>query len=62
MDGIIIQKNDTNVRVIICITLDCLSIFEAVLNDGFFLDDWKKGNIVPVPKKDLQNILNTIVL
>ena len=62
MDGIIIQKNDTNVRVIIYITLDCLSIFEAVLNDVFFPDDWKKGNIVPVPKKDLQNILNIIVL
>ena len=25
-------------------------IFEAVLNDGAFLDDWKKGNIIPPHK------------
>ena len=28
-------------------------IFEAALNDDVFPDDWKKGNIVPVYKKDL---------
>ena len=28
-------------------------MFEATSNDGVFPDDWKKGNIVPVHKKDL---------
>ena len=32
-------------------------IFEAALNDGVFPDDWKKGNIVPVHKKDLKTML-----
>ena len=32
-------------------------IFEAALNDGVFPSDWKKGNIVPVRKKDLKIIL-----
>ena len=32
-------------------------IFEAALNDGVFPDEWKKGNIVPVHKKDLKNML-----
>ena len=32
-------------------------IFEAALNDGVFSNDWKKGNIVPVHKKDLKTML-----
>ena len=32
-------------------------IFEAVLNDGVFPNDWKNGNIVPVHKKDLKAML-----
>ena len=32
-------------------------IFEVALNDGVFPDDWKKGNIVPVHKKDLKTML-----
>ena len=28
-------------------------IFVAALNDVVFPDDWKKGNIAPVHKKDL---------
>ena len=32
-------------------------ISEAVLNDGVFPDDWKKGNIVPVHNNDLKTIL-----
>ena len=32
-------------------------IFEATLKDGVFLDDWKKGNFVPVYKKDLRTML-----
>ena len=32
-------------------------IFEAALNDGVFPDDWKKGNIVPVYKKNLKAML-----
>ena len=33
-------------------------IFEAALNDGgVFPDDWKKGNIVPIHKKDLKTML-----
>ena len=32
-------------------------IFEAAFNDGVFPDDWKKGNIVPVHKKDLETML-----
>ena len=31
--------------------------FEAALKNGVFLDDWKKGNIVPVRKKDLRTML-----
>ena len=30
--------------------------FEAVLNDGIFPDDWKKGNIVPAHKADQKTI------
>ena len=33
-------------------------IFEAALNDVVFSNDWKKGNIVPVHKKDLMNRYN----
>ena len=32
-------------------------IFEEALSDGVFPDDWKKGNIVPVYKKDLWTLL-----
>ena len=32
-------------------------IFEAALNGGVFPGDWKKGNIVPVHKKDLKTML-----
>ena len=32
-------------------------IFQAALNDGVFPDDWKKGNIVPIHKKDLKTML-----
>ena len=32
-------------------------IFEVALNDGAFPDDWRKGNIVPVHKKDLKTML-----
>ena len=32
-------------------------IFEAALNDGVFPDDWKKGNIALVHKKDLKTML-----
>lgn len=28
--------------------------FEVALSDCVFLDDWKKGNIVPVRKHDMQ--------
>ena len=33
-------------------------IFEAALNDGFFPNDWKKGNIAPVHKKNPKNYAN----
>ena len=33
-------------------------IFETALNDGVFPDDWKKGNIVPVHKKDFKTMLS----
>ena len=29
-------------------------IFEAALNDGVFPDNWEKGNIIPIYKKDLK--------
>ena len=29
-------------------------IFEAALNDGAFPDNWEKGNIIPIYKKDLK--------
>ena len=32
-------------------------IYETVLNDCVFPDDWKKGNIVPVYTKDLKTML-----
>ena len=32
-------------------------IFQAALNDRVIPDEWKKGNIVPVHKKDLKIIL-----
>ena len=32
-------------------------IFEAVLDDSVFPDDWKKRNTVPVHKKDLENMI-----
>ena len=32
-------------------------IYETVLNDYVFPDDWKKGNIVPVYTKDLKTML-----
>ena len=32
-------------------------VFEAALNNGAFLNDWEKGNIVPVHKKDLKTML-----
>ena len=32
-------------------------IFEAALNGGVFPNVWKKGNIVPVHKKDLKAML-----
>ena len=31
--------------------------FEATLTDGVFLEDCKKGNIAPVHKKGLKNML-----
>ena len=33
------------------------TIFEAALNDGVFPDHWKKGNVIPVHKKDLKTML-----
>ena len=36
-------------------------IFEVALNDSVFLNDWKKGNIVPVHKKDLKIIFEKII-
>ena len=32
-------------------------IFEAASNDIVFPDDWKKGNIVLVHKKDIKTLL-----
>ena len=32
-------------------------IFEAVLNEAAFPDDWKKGNIGPVHNKNLKTII-----
>ena len=32
-------------------------VFEAALNDGVFLEDLKKGHIVPVHKKGLKTML-----
>ena len=29
-------------------------LFQAALNDGVFPDDWKKGNIISVHKKDVK--------
>ena len=39
------------------LTLPLKMTFEAALNDGFFPDDWKKGNIVPVHKKYFKTML-----
>ena len=34
-------------------------IFKACLNTGKFLSEWKKGNVVPIHKKDeKQNVKN----
>ena len=33
------------------------SIFQASLNDGRFLSEWKKANVVPIHKKDDKQIL-----
>ena len=32
-------------------------IFQSILNDGVFPDDWKKRNIVPCHKKDSKNLI-----
>ena len=56
MDGIIFQKK----MVKLCgvsLALNLKIIFEAALNDSVFPDDWKKGNIVPVHRKDLKTML-----
>ena len=39
------------------LTLPLKMIFEAVLDDSVFPDDWKKRNTVPVHKKDLENMI-----
>ena len=41
----------------VSLALNLKMIFEAALNDSVFPDDWKKGNIVPVHRKDLKPML-----
>ena len=41
----------------VSLALNLKMIFEAALNDSVFPDDWKKGNIVPVHRKDLKTML-----
>ena len=39
-----------------------LIIFENCLNFRTFLDDWKKGNVVPIQKKITNNLSITTIL
>ena len=32
-------------------------IFQSIVNDGVFPDDWKKSNVVPYRKKDSKNLI-----
>ena len=38
----------------------CSIIFQNCLKSGILLDDWKKGNIVPVHKKNSKQLVNNI--
>ena len=42
------------------IALPLRLIFQSILNDGVFPDDWGKNNIVPCHKKDSKNLSETI--
>ena len=39
------------------IALPLRLIFQSILNDGVFPDDWKKSNAVPCHKKDGKNLI-----
>ena len=39
------------------IALPLRLIFQSILNDGVFPDDWKKSNAVPFHKKDGKNLI-----
>ena len=34
------------------ITFPLKLIFKSMVNEGLFLDDWKKSNVVPIYKKE----------
>ena len=34
-------------------------IFQSILNDGVFSDDWKKSNIAPCHKRDSKNLIKS---
>ena len=46
----------TSIRMVkLCaksIALPLSVIFQSILNDGVFPDDWKKNNVAPCHKKD----------
>ena len=34
-------------------------LFKSVLEEGIFPEDWKKGNVVPVHKKEAKKLIKT---
>ena len=53
--------NKVSIRMVkLCgksIVLPLNLIFQSILNDGVFPDDWKKSNVVPCHKKDSKNLI-----
>ena len=40
------------------ITFPLKLIFKSMVNEGLFLDDWKKSNVVPIYKKESKILIN----
>ena len=43
------------------ITFPLQLMFRPVINEGLFPDDWKKSNIVPIRKKEAENLIKSYV-
>ena len=39
------------------ITFPLKLMFKSIINEGVFPDDWKKNNLVPIHKKDSENLI-----